>query len=301
MNLRTIVLGLIATALLSSCVTRRLYNDLEEQYQEALKENDNLSNDLAMLNSSNSDLEKGKKELAKQLKELQEERKNLNAEIIAAENRLKDLEQSYKTLQKNNRDALEAEAARLSSAKSELASKSTRIAELEAILAANDKQMRDLKESLSSALNAFEGKGLSIEQKNGRVYVSMENKLLFRSGSWSVNQEGAQAVNELSKVLANNPHITVLIEGHTDNDKIVGQLGEGVKTNWDLSTKRALAIVEIITSNPDIVKSNITAAGRSEYAPLQSNDTPEGKAKNRRIEVILTPNLDKINSMLNAL
>lgn len=301
MNLRTIVLGLIATALLSSCVTRRLYNDLEEQYQEALKENDNLSNDLAMLNSSNSDLEKGKKELAKQLKELQEERKNLNAEIIAAENRLKDLEQSYKTLQKNNRDALEAEAARLSSAKSELASKSTRIAELEAILAANDKQMRDLKESLSSALNAFEGKGLSIEQKNGRVYVSMENKLLFRSGSWSVNQEGAQAVNELSKVLANNPHITVLIEGHTDNDKIVGQLGEGVKTNWDLSTKRALAIVDIITSNPDIVKSNITAAGRSEYAPLQSNDTPEGKAKNRRIEVILTPNLDKINSMLNAL
>ncbi|MVX36408.1 flagellar motor protein MotB [Myroides sp. LoEW2-1] len=301
MNLRTIVLGLIATALLSSCVTRRLYNDLEEQYQEALKENDNLSNDLAMLNSSNSDLEKGKKELAKQLKELQEERKNLNAEIIAAENRLKDLEQSYKTLQKNNRDALEAEAARLSSAKSELASKSTRIAELEAILAANDKQMRDLKESLSSALNAFEGKGLSIEQKNGRVYVSMENKLLFRSGSWSVNQEGAQAVNELSKVLANNPHITVLIEGHTDNDKIVGQLGEGVKTNWDLSTKRALAIVDIITSNPDIVKSNITAAGRSEYAPLQSNDTLEGKAKNRRIEVILTPNLDKINSMLNAL
>lgn len=301
MNIRPLLIGLLVLPLVSSCVTRRLYNDLDAQYQSILSENDNLTNELALMNSSNSELENIKKDLAKQLKQLQQERKNLAAEIATAEKQLLDLEKSNKELARTNKEALAIEAERLSRAKSELADKSLRIAELEAILEANDKQMRALKDNLSTALNAFEGKGLTIKQKNGRVYVSMENKLLFKSGSWSVNKEGELAVVELSKVLANNPQITVLIEGHTDNDKVLGDLGEGVKNNWDLSTKRSLAIVAIITANQDIIKSNITAAGRSEYAPLMSNDIPEGKAKNRRIEVILTPNLDKINSMLNQL
>lgn len=301
MNIKTLSVSLLSVVLLSSCVTRRLYNELDQQYQDALKENNDLSNELDLLNSSNTDLEKAKRELATQLKELQQERKNLNAEIAAAQSKLKDLEQSYNNLEKYNEETLKAEAARLAKAKSELEAKSQRVAELEEILASNDRQMRALKDNLSKALNDFEGRGLTIEQKNGKVYVSMENKLLFKSGSWSVNNEGEKAVIELTKVLADNPDITVVIEGHTDNDKILGNLGDGVKTNWDLSTKRALAIVSIITDNPNINKKNITAAGRSEYAPLESNSTAEGKAKNRRIEVILTPNLDKINDMLNQI
>lgn len=301
MNIKTLSVSLLSVVLLSSCVTRRLYNELDQQYQDALKENNDLSNELDLLNSSNTDLEKAKRELAAQLKELQQERKNLNAEIAAAQSKLKDLEQSYNNLEKYNEETLKAEAARLAKAKSELEAKSQRVAELEEILASNDRQMRALKDNLSKALNDFEGRGLTIEQKNGKVYVSMENKLLFKSGSWSVNNEGEKAVIELTKVLADNPDITVVIEGHTDNDKILGNLGDGVKTNWDLSTKRALAIVSIITDNPNINKKNITAAGRSEYAPLESNSTAEGKAKNRRIEVILTPNLDKINDMLNQI
>ncbi|AJH16699.1 OmpA/MotB family protein [Myroides profundi] len=301
MSIKKISLGLLALTMLSSCVTRKLYNELDQQYKDALAENEQLSSELDLMNSSNTDLENIKRQLAAQLKELQQERSNLNAEIAAAQNKLRDLESSYNNLEKHSEETLKAEAARLAKAKTELEEKSRRVAELESILAANDKQMRTLKDNLSNALNAFEGRGLTIEQKNGRVYVSMENKLLFKSGSWTISDEGKEAVVELGKVLADNPDITVLIEGHTDNDKILGNLGDGVKTNWDLSTKRSLTIVSILEQTPNIDKRNLTAAGRSEYAPLASNNTAEGKAKNRRIEVILTPNLDKINSMLNQL
>lgn len=294
-------IGLLALMLLSSCVTRRLYNELDANFQSILSENEQLANDLATLNSSMSDLELAKKQLAQQLKDLQQERQNLNAEISAAQQRLQDLQHSYTNLEKHSEESLQAEAARLAQSQAELDLKSQRVQELEGILAANDKQMKALRANLSQALNAFEGRGLTIEQKNGKVYVSMENKLLFKSGSWAVNDEGRQAVVELAKVLAINPDISVLIEGHTDNDKVLGNLGDGVQNNWDLSTKRALAIVSILSENTAIDKKNLTAAGRSEYAPLMSNSTNEGKAKNRRIEVILTPNLDKINEMLNQL
>ena len=158
-----------------------------------------------------------------------------------------------------------------------------------------------LKETLSKSLKAFEGKGLTIEQRNGKVYVSMENKLLFQTGSWAVNEEGKKAVVLVGKVLSDNPDISVLIEGHTDNDKILGSIGGGVENNWDLSTKRATAIVNILSENKGINKQNLTAAGRGEFAPLMSNDSPEGKAKNRRIEIVLTPKLDEISKMLNEL
>ncbi len=301
MIFKKLPLFLLVGITLSSCVTRKLYNDLDQQYQNALKENERLNSDLELLNTSNTDLEQIKKQLADQLKDLQQERSNLNAEIITAQNRLKDLEDSYTNLEKHSEETLKAEAARLAKAKSELEEKANRVLELENILAANDRQMKTLKDNLAQALNDFEGRGLSIEQKNGRVYVSMENKLLFNSGSWTINNEGKKAVVELGKVLADNNDISVLIEGHTDNDKVLGNLGEGVQNNWDLSTKRALTIVAVLVENPSINKKNLTAAGRSEYAPVADSNTPEGKSKNRRIEIILTPNLDKINQMLNQI
>jgi len=122
---------------------------------------------------------------------------------------------------------------------------------------------------------------------------------LFDSGSWAVNARGREAVVALGKVLAENKEIAVLIEGHTDN---VPYGGSGVlKDNWDLSTKRATAIVSILTENSGIPKDNLTAAGRGEYAPIGSNETSEGRAKNRRIEVVLTPKLDEINKLLSEM
>ena len=175
--------------------------------------------------------------------------------------------------------------------------RSNRVAELENVIASKDAAMRALKNAISKALTDFEGKGLTVEQRDGKVYVSMENKLLFNSGSWAVGSEGRRAVQQLGSVLGNNPDIAVLIEGHTDNAPYAGS--GNLSGNWDLSTKRATAIVNILRENNAINAENLTAAGRGEFAPIATNDTPEGRAKNRRIEVILTPKLDELSKLLN--
>ncbi len=299
--LKKITLGLLSVTLLSSCVTRRLYNELNGQYETALNENELLRNNFDNVSADLNSLKNEREKIQQQLAELEEERNRLNADIAEKTGNLDKLQNSYTNLEKYSEAALKIEADRLAKIKSELEERSKRVAELEGKIAAQEQQMSALKNTLSKALNNFEGKGLTIEHKNGKVYVSMENKLLFNSGSWSISSEGKKAVVELGKVLAENPDISVLIEGHTDNDKVLGNLGGGVENNWDLSTKRATTIVGVLSENPSINKQNLTAAGRSEYAPLMSNSTAEGKAKNRRIEVILAPKLDEISKMLNDL
>ncbi|NHM06574.1 OmpA family protein [Flavobacterium sp. CYK-4] len=316
----TLTLLIAVLLLTSSCVTKKVYQDLENKYADLKKENRRIQDETDDCIKSKADLQMAydaiKEELAKTH---QEADKNL-ADYMAASNNLKALQSSYAALEKNSNDALEtnmgknrellkqlgekekalaAEQSRLDKAKADLQASSQRLAELENLMAAKDASMRKLKETLSSALNSFEGKGLTVQQKNGKVYVSMENKLLFSSGSWAVGAEGRKAVVEVGKVLAANPDISVLIEGHTDDDAYGGS--GPIADNWDLSTKRATAIVGILSENRDINRQNLTAAGRSEYAPIATNSTAEGKAKNRRIEIILTPKLDEISKMLNQL
>jgi chemotaxis protein MotB len=313
-------IALLVLGTLSSCVSKKIYNDLENKYTDAKKENRLLADENEELHKANAEFNDENKALKDELEKLKAEKDKLTADCTATANNLKTLQDSYTALEKNSNDALQtnmtknrellaqleskekalaAEQDRLNKMRDELASSSKRLSELENMIAAKDASMKKLKETLSKALNAFEGKGLTVEQKNGKVYVSMENKLLFQTGSWAVGTEGRKAVVEVGKVLANNPDITVLIEGHTDNDKILGNIGGGIESNWDLSTKRATAIVNILGENAGIQKKNLTAAGRGEFAPIMSNDTPEGKAKNRRIEIILTPKLDEISKMLN--
>jgi chemotaxis protein MotB len=301
-------------------VSKKIYTDLENKYTDLKKENRLIADENEELHKANAQFNEENKMLKAELDKLKADRDKLQADCTATTNNLKTLKDSYAALEKNSNDALEsnmnknrellaqlgakekalaAEQDRLNKLKNELASNTKRLNELESMIAAKDASMKKLKETLSKALNAFEGKGLTVEQKNGKVYVSMENKLLFQTGSWAVGSEGRKAVVEVGKVLAQNPDITVLIEGHTDNDKILGNIGGGIENNWDLSTKRATAIVTILGENNGIRKQNLTAAGRGEYAPLMSNDTPDGKAKNRRIEIILTPKLDEISKMLN--
>ncbi|WP_298222438.1 OmpA family protein [Flavobacterium sp.] len=314
----TLLLTLLMLA--SSCVTKKVYQDLENKYADLKKENRRIQDETDDCIKSKADLDMAYNAIKEELRAAhQESDKNL-ADYLSASNNLKALQASYAALEKNSNDALEAnmdknrellkqlgdkekaltaEQNRLDKAKSDLQASSERLAELERIMAAKDANMRKLKETLSSALNSFEGKGLTVQQKNGKVYVSMENKLLFSSGSWAVGSEGRRAVVEVGKVLAANPDISVLIEGHTDDDPYGGS--GPIADNWDLSTKRATAIVTILGENKSINQQNLTAAGRSEYAPLVSNATAEGKAKNRRIEIILTPKLDEISKMLNQL
>ncbi len=316
----TFALLLSLLVLTSSCVTKKVYQDLENKYADLKKENRRIQDETDDCIKSKADLDMAYNAIKDELNSTRLERDKNLADYTATANNLKALQASYSALEKNSNDALEAnmnknrellkqlsdkekaltaEQNRLDKVKNDLQVSSERLAELESLMAAKDANMRKLKETLSSALNSFEGKGLTVQQKNGKVYVSMENKLLFSSGSWAVGSEGRRAVVEVGKVLAANPDISVLIEGHTDDDAYGGS--GPIADNWDLSTKRATAIVSILGENKSINRQNLTAAGRSEYAPLASNTTPEGKAKNRRIEIILTPKLDEISKMLNQL
>uniref|UniRef100_UPI00356AF5D2 OmpA/MotB family protein n=1 Tax=Lutibacter sp. TaxID=1925666 RepID=UPI00356AF5D2 len=189
---------------------------------------------------------------------------------------------------------LAAENSRLEKLQKELKQRSEQIDELQGLINAKEAQMQQLKNAISNALHNFEGKGLTVVHKNGKIYVSMENKLLFNSGSWAVGVEGKKAVEQLANVLAENKDINVLIEGHTDD---VPYTGTTLIDNWDLSVKRATAIVRIL-ENKGVTPTQITAAGRSEFVPVDTNKTAEGKAKNRRIEIILAPNLDQISKLL---
>ncbi len=320
--IKKISLGLLVVALSTSCVSKKIYNDLENKFADLKKENRQLSDNNEALNKSKNQLEIDSAKLKADYDKLKLERDKLQADFSATDKSLKTLQASYNALEKDSNEALTAninknrellaqleakekslaaEQARLNKLKTDLDASSKRLSELEAYIASKDASMKKLKETLLKSLKAFDGKGLTVHEKDGKVYVSMENKLLFQTGSWAVNAEGKTAVVEVGKVLAQNQELSILIEGHTDDDKITGNLGGGIESNWDLSTKRATAIVNILSENKGVNKQNLTAAGRGEFAPLMSNDSPEGKAKNRRIEIILTPKLDEISKMLNDL
>ncbi len=310
----------LSLSLFSSCVSKKIYTDLEDKYADLKKEHRQLSDDNQSLTEAKTKLENDLDKLQKDYEDAVRERDQLTTELAATKKNLDNLKASYKALEENssaaiaenskkNREllaqleakeqALAAESDRLNTLQKELENRSKRVAELENVIATKDAAMTKLKDAISKALTNFEGKGLTVEQRNGKVYISMENKLLFNSGSWSVGSEGRTAVQQLGSVLAENPDIAILIEGHTDNVPYKGNAQ--LSGNWDLSTKRATAIVNILRENASINPENLTAAGRGEYAPIASNDTAEGKAKNRRIEVILTPKLDEISKLLNEI
>lgn len=313
-----IFLGLALALLTTSCVSSKIYEDLKSKYDSLRAENESLMSELDG-EGGNSD-RYSVANLRKEVDRLNAEKSRLAMDLEASENSYRRLKDSYDALEANSSSALTenlalnrklltqleekeralaAEEARLSQLQKDLAARSQRVEELEGIIASKDAKMKALKDAISAALTNFEGNGLTVEQRDGKVYVSMENKLLFESGSWAVNSRGREAVVALGKVLAENKEIAVLIEGHTDN---VPYGGSGnIKDNWDLSTKRATAIVSILTENSGIPKDNLTAAGRGEYAPLGTNATSEGRTRNRRIEVILTPKLDEINKLLNEM
>lgn len=318
--IKKLSLAVLTLTLMTSCVSKKIYTDLEDKYANLKKENRGLSDNLASLSEENTKLTNDINSLQAAYDTAISERDKLTRDYAAATSNLETLKASYKALEENssasiaanskkNREllaqleakeqALSTESERLNSLRQELDNRSKRVAELESVIAAKDANMRALKDAISKALTNFEGKGLTVEQRDGKVYISMENKLLFQSGSWSVGSEGRKAVQQLGSVLAQNPDIAVLIEGHTDNDPFTGS-GQ-LSGNWDLSAKRATAIVNILRQNNSINPKNLTAAGRGEFAPIATNDTNEGKAKNRRIEVILTPKLDEISKLLNEI
>jgi len=240
----------------------KLYNELSESYDKLSKNNEK------MLASGQSENRK----LISQLNETQEE------------------------LQRKE-DALAARERELNETSAQLKLREARVAELQQVLDSKDSAVKALKETVTKALLGFEGQGLTIEQKNGKVYVSLEERLLFASGSTVVDPKGEEALKELGNVLAKNTEINVLIEGHTDNVPIKGG---AIKDNWDLSVLRATSVVRIMEKNKGVAPVRLTPAGRGEFMPIDKANSAEARKKNRRIEVILTPKLDELFQVLES-
>ena len=243
---------------------------------------DELSDTYDLLTSKSSRYMSDK---AKETKKLLEQLEQAQSELFAKEDELNKLS--------NSLDAKEEE---LKIAQEELEARSVRVTELETIINKKDSMVTALKKSISKALIGLEGEGLTIEKRNGKVYISLEEDLLFASGKYVVNSGGVTALNKLATALSTQTDLEILVEGHTDN---IPLSGTGlVKDNWDLSVMRATNVVKVLTKNQSLNPLQLTAAGRAEFVPIASNETKQGRSSNRRIEMILSPNLDDLFDLL---
>ena len=311
--MKKIILLTLTAVSLVSCVSSKMFNEIEGNYAQ-------LKVDHAVLEKENSELLIRYDSLRYHYGDLMTQFEQIEMELDRSKKSYETLEDSYKALEQNSNAALQEsieqnrglldeiqlkeselsdERSDLDSLQNELASKIARVNELERVIANKEALLSKLKSSLSKALLSFDGKGLTVEQRNGKVYVSMENKLLFKSGSWAVGSEAKQAIKQLAMVLEQNKDISVLIEGHTDDDPYIGD--SQLSGNWDLSVKRATAIVRLLLQNKGVMPENITAAGKGEYSPVVPNSSADNRSKNRRIEVILAPKLDEIGKLLQDL
>lgn len=221
------------------------------------------------------------------------ETRRLLSELQTAQEDLARKQQTLEDLQGNVSEQRQA----VTRLRAELEARNARLMELEDMLNRKDQLMNELRQTVANALLGFEGQGLTVTQKNGKVYVSLQNKLLFGSGSTVVDSEGQRALRQLAAVLAQNPDIDIMIEGHTDD--VPFRQGSSIKDNWDLSVLRATSIVRILLDARSIDPKRITVAGRGEFLPVDPSDTPEARARNRRTEIILSPDLDELYRILD--
>lgn len=224
-------------------------------------------------------------EKAKETKLLLEQLDEAQSKLLKKEDELNEL--SLTLRQKENE---------LNKAQKDLNERSERVIVLEKIIQEKDSSVTAIKNKVQKALTGLEGDGLTIEQRNGKIYISLEEDLLFESGKYIINQNGVNALNKLSSALANQLDLEILVEGHTDN--IQGSGRGAIKDNWDLSVMRATSVVKILLENQAINPLQLTAAGRGEHNPIATNETPEGRKMNRRIEMILSPSLDDLYDIL---
>jgi chemotaxis protein MotB len=248
--------------------------------------------------------------LSKRVKTVLDERDQLCSTLDTRTNELAKLNTEYKNLDKQYKDLTNDKLSDAEKFNTTLKQKSEELTAKENLLAEREKALNDLKKKLArqdsitkrlndilrNALLGFQSDELSVEIKNGKVYVSMSDKLLFKSGSAAIEDKGKAAIKALAEVLDKNSDIDILVEGHTDNIPIKTAV---YRDNWDLSVARATSIVRILTDEYKISALRLTASGRGEFSPRASNATPEGRASNRRTEIILSPKLDEIMNLIN--
>ena len=315
------LLILTAAGALSGCVSMKSYQALESERDELLTaqatsrlvqgdaeiNRRELEGRVRVLEAARNELEADTARMGRDLArsnqriaELQEMTDALNEQsserltkmISENEALLKGLAKTREELQAQE-DSLVALGADLDARSRELAVRSARVEELESLLAARDAAATALRNRVAEALLGFKDKGLTVEQRDGKVYVSLEAKLLFPSGSTTINPDGRQALLDLARVVAAQADLEVIVEGHTDTDQIRSS-GNIPRNNWELSVLRATAVVDLLTGDGGVAPTMLTASGRSEYHPVD----PEDKAKNRRIEIVLAPDLGELFDLI---
>ncbi|MBR1792606.1 MAG: OmpA family protein [Bacteroidales bacterium] len=313
----------------SSCVSLGKYEALDTSNKRTLKELATARQELSQMKDENADLVRQNQTLTMSLGEITMAKQESDAMVKQLTSELDNSKYRYDTMMENylqqisgkNRDLTKANDLLLSrtqelnekeeafrTKEAELRKKQAELMEAEEsakaalaakeeALAAKQRELDQIRQSVTDALVGFADKGMQVETKDGKVYVSMESKLMFPSASWTVSKEGVEAIKELAKVLEENNDLNIMVEGHTDNDAYKGSTA--VKDNWDLSVMRATSIVKLLLQyGPSIDPARIEAAGHGPYMPKVENDTPENKAQNRRTEIILTPKLSDLLQML---
>lgn len=271
-----LAIGLLASAF-SSCVILS-----PKKYKALLAKQDSLSNGLSGSQLSNESLEKT-------ISKLKQDTANLYGRLNELQGKFNDVDGKYSKLKSNS-------SSEISKLSDDLKKREQRLKEVEDVLRKRDEASNQLKEKLQQALLGFTKNGLTVEMKNGKVYVSLTDKLLFPSGSIIIDEKGKQALTQLAKVLTQQPEIIIAVEGHTDSQKI-NNLGQ-IKDNWDLSVLRSTSVVRYLTETEKVPGVRLTATGKGEFQPLESNSTPEGRSKNRRIEIVLSPKLDELYDLI---
>ncbi len=247
----------------------RSYQDLLERFNNLLDQNKDV------LSTTSYEKQSLTEQLAAQKAELDYRERALNQlayELEERERRLNYIEGDYADLE------------------GDLVDRNARIMELEALVSLKEGNMTDLRRNIDEALTNFSATDLSVSERKGRLYVSLSQELLFRSGSKRIDSQGEAALAQLATVLNDNPDIEIVVEGHTDSDG-------SAERNWELSVLRATAVVNVLTDN-GVDPKRVTASGRAFFDPVASNATSSGKAQNRRTEIILSPNLDELYDIL---
>jgi chemotaxis protein MotB len=270
---KNIVFTIISIIVFASCVSTKKYKESIAQSSNLQCQNDSLEklvhqlyNDNIMLISKYTDIHK-----------------TLDLTTLSKD--------SIISLTQNLRNEIDELTTQNEDLSDEMTRKNEKVKSLQSSLKSKDSIANILKGKISMALTGFEGNGLTVEQRDGKIYVSLDEKLMFEIGKYKVSSKGTEAIKKLSDVLEKNSDINILIEGHTDNTGTA-------KVNWKLSTERALAITTILLENDSIDARRVTSAGRGQYSPIDSNKTPEGRARNRRCEIILTPKLGELMKLI---
>lgn len=330
MHMKRILSGLLPVLLLGGCVTQAKYNEAKDGEAKYYAESRDRARQVSELETRNGELDEEVKKLKGQLSlaaadtarlardlqrvksdcdamreqtwsliekmqicETEEEVQALLAEIQGLQTELMQREDALFAAER----ALDAKRKEVETQSAEIADQSARIAELSAMLDAQERKLQETLNKIRAALVGYEGDGLQVNVRDGRVYVSMDERLLFESGKWEVAARGAEAITRLSGALAGIKDMDILVEGHTDDIPFAGN--GNVTDNWDLSVKRATAIVRILLQSGSIDPARVIASGRGENCPVDKSGTAAARQKNRRCEIILSPRLDEIMKLFD--